>query len=190
MTIRYRLDPGRSRFTVQAFAGGLLSFVAHSPTFAVRDFRGGAVFQPGTPDGARWDITVRADSLTVTDNVRPADREDIEGRMRREVLETATYPEVRFEGRVESATQVGQGQYHLRLRGRLGLHGVDRPHELTARLLVYDDGIGVVGECPLKLSDYRIRPVTALGGTIKLKDQLRVAFDLVALQDGAKPEGP
>ena len=36
---RYRIDPGRSRFTVQAFATGLLSAFAHSPTFAVRDFR-------------------------------------------------------------------------------------------------------------------------------------------------------
>ena len=30
--------PGQSRFTVQAFAAGLLSFLGHSPTFAVRDF--------------------------------------------------------------------------------------------------------------------------------------------------------
>ena len=40
MMTRYRLDPGQSRFTVQAFATGMLSFLAHSPTFAVRAFRG------------------------------------------------------------------------------------------------------------------------------------------------------
>ncbi len=34
MMSRYRLDNKSSRFTVQAFATGLLSFAAHSPTFA------------------------------------------------------------------------------------------------------------------------------------------------------------
>ena len=40
MTTRYRFDPSLSRFTVRAFASGLLSFVGHSPTFAVRQFAG------------------------------------------------------------------------------------------------------------------------------------------------------
>jgi hypothetical protein len=35
------------------------------------------------------------------------------------------------------------------------------------------------------MSDHRIRPVTALGGAIKLKDELSLSFDLVGL-----PEGP
>jgi hypothetical protein len=38
MSTRHQIDAGRSRFTAQAFAGGLLSFFAHSPKFAVRDF--------------------------------------------------------------------------------------------------------------------------------------------------------
>jgi hypothetical protein len=37
MAVHYRLNPGESRFTVQAFASGLLSFLGHSPTFAIRD---------------------------------------------------------------------------------------------------------------------------------------------------------
>ena len=82
MGTRYRMDPGHSRFTVQAFAGGLLSFLGHSPTFAVRDFAGELCWEPDRPEGAGLVVTVRADSLELIDNVRPADREDIEGRMR------------------------------------------------------------------------------------------------------------
>ena len=52
MTVRYRLDPVRSRFTVQAFATGLLSFLAHSPTFGVRDFAGEMSFLTGAPTTA------------------------------------------------------------------------------------------------------------------------------------------
>lgn len=34
----YRIDAGRSNFTVQAFAVGLLSFMGHNPAFAVRRY--------------------------------------------------------------------------------------------------------------------------------------------------------
>ena len=52
-------------------------------------------------------------------------------------------------------------------------------------LQVFDDGLRLRGECPLRLSDYRIRPVTALGGTIRLKDELKLSFDLVGLPEGS-----
>jgi polyisoprenoid-binding protein YceI len=186
----YRLDPGHSRFTVQGFAGGMLSFLAHSPTFAVRDFAGELRLEDGSFQNARLAIAIRADSLELVDRVKPADREDIMGRMRREVLETARFPEIRFEAGVTSVTPTGDNQYGLRLDGRLALHGVTNPVSLDAQLLAYNDGVRLTGETPLHLSDYRIRPVTALGGAIHLNDRLLVAFDLVAWKDGCGPEGP
>ena len=33
------------------------------------------------------------------------------------------------------------------------------------------------------MSEFGIRPVTALGGTIKLKDELKLSFDLAALPE-------
>ena len=88
-TTRYRLDPALSRFTVQAFASGLLSFLGHSPTFVVRDFAGDVEFDEEALPNARFEVVVRADSLHLADNVGPADRQEIEGRMRREVRATA-----------------------------------------------------------------------------------------------------
>jgi hypothetical protein len=37
-TVRYVFDPSVSRFTVQAFATGLLCAFGHNPTIAIRDF--------------------------------------------------------------------------------------------------------------------------------------------------------
>jgi len=34
------------------------------------------------------------------------------------------------------------------------------------------------GQCAIILSAYRIRPVSALGGLIKLKDELKFNFDI------------
>jgi hypothetical protein len=39
----------------------------------------------------------------------------------------------------------------------------------------------------LQLPAYRIKRVTALGGMIKLKDEVRFTFDLVAWPEGRPP---
>jgi polyisoprenoid-binding protein YceI len=176
----YRLDPGHSRFTVQAFADGLLRFLAHSPTFAVRDFAGEVRLDPTAVVGGSLLLTARADSLDLLDQVSAADRQDIQGRMRGEVLETPRNPEIRLEATITSAAPVAAHDYQVQLDGGLTLHGAAQPQRASARLSVHTDGVRLTGEAPLYLSHFGIRPVTALGGGIRLNDRLRVAFDLVA----------
>jgi polyisoprenoid-binding protein YceI len=183
MRTRYRLDPGHSKFTVQAFAGGLLSFFAHSPTFAVRDFAGEVDFEDDAVESMRLQLAVKAGALALVDQVKAADRVEIEGRMRGEVLETAAYPEIRFEAAVRASERIEPGRYKVQLAGPLALHGVTREHQADVELLIFDDGVRLRGASPLRLSEYRIRPVTALAGAIKLKDELKVSFDLAALPE-------
>ena len=98
MTVRYRLDPAQSRFTVQSFAAGMLSFLGHNPTFAVSGFVGEMKFDLASPgEGASVRLTVRADSLQLMDKVSPSDRRQIEDTMRKETLEVAAFPEIAFE---------------------------------------------------------------------------------------------
>jgi polyisoprenoid-binding protein YceI len=185
MTARYRFDPAQSRFQVHAFATGMLSVFAHSPTFGVRDFRGSLGFEGPDYRGMMLDLVVIADSLELEDRVGATDRQDIEGRMRREVLEIATFPELRYEAAGSTPDQVAGNRYRVRVNGRLTAHGVTRPHACDAEILALSDGLILRGEFPLKMSEYRINPVTALGGTIRLKDELVVSFDLACF-----PEGP
>jgi polyisoprenoid-binding protein YceI len=183
-TARYRLDPGNSRFTVQGFAGGLLAFVAHSPTFAIRDFAGEMSFDPATAGDFRLDLRVLAASLDLLDRVRASDRADIQGRMLHEVLETGRFPEIHYEAAGTPVGAIAPHQYRLRLDGRLTVHGITNSHGVEAQLSVHTDGARLTGESALRLSDYHIHPVTALGGAIRLNDQLRLAFDLVAWKEG------
>src|SRR5689334_15027491 len=97
MADAFGIEPRESRFTVQAFATGALSFFGHSPTFAVRDFAGVIRFDGGEIRRMRLELKVQADSLELEDKVGANDRRDIEGRMRTEVLETAANPEVSFQ---------------------------------------------------------------------------------------------
>jgi polyisoprenoid-binding protein YceI len=174
----YRIDAGRSRFTVRAFATGVLSAFGHSPTIAVRKFTGEVRLPAGSPEGAAVSMAVEADSLVVTDDVGEKDRAEIERTMRQEVLETGRFPEVSFESTSVSAEKIYEGQYRLRIAGRLSLHGVTREVPIEAQVTWTDERLRARGEFALKQSDYRIKPVSAVGGTIKLKDELKLAFDL------------
>jgi polyisoprenoid-binding protein YceI len=185
MTASYRFDPSRCRFTVRAFATGVLSFFGHSPAFTVRDFDGTVRFEGGRVSGMRLRLVVRADSLELAGDAREADRQEIEGTMRRDVLETAAFPDVTYEAGDVATEAVSPGRYRVRMGGQLSLHGVRRAHPTDAELTVFDDGLRLGGQSPLRLSDYRIRPVSALGGTIKLKDELKVAYDLAAVLEQA-----
>jgi polyisoprenoid-binding protein YceI len=178
MTIRYTIDPGSSRFTVQAFASGMLSAFAHSPTFAIRDFSGELRFSSEALTDAVFELTVKADSLAAADSVSPRDRAEIESRMRAEVLETAAYPEIVFQSTDVAADRVAENWHRLRIQGNLSLHGVTHAERIDAQLRLPEEEMRLSGECRLLLSTYRIKRVSALGGMIQLKDELRFSFDL------------
>ncbi|HVG19951.1 MAG TPA: YceI family protein, partial [Blastocatellia bacterium] len=108
---RYRIDAGQSRFIVRAFAGGLLSGFAHDHTIAIRSFTGEAAFTYVTVSPASLQMTIKADSLAVTDKVSDSDRQKIQTTMRNEVLEVEKYPEIILKSTNVVATRTGEGHY-------------------------------------------------------------------------------
>jgi polyisoprenoid-binding protein YceI len=176
----YRVEAGRSRFIVRAFATGLLSAFGHSPTIAIRDFTGEARFSPDHPEAASLRLQIRADSLVVTDEVSDKDRRDIERQMRNDVLETARYPEIVFESTQVAAEKVMGSQYRTQIIGNLSLHGVTRECVIVAQVIAGEDALRASGEFSVRQSQFNIKPVSAVGGTIKLKDELKFSFDIVS----------
>lgn len=177
---RYRIDATQSRFTVRAFAGGFLSAFAHDHTIAIRDIGGEANFTYGTVEPASLRITIKADSLAVTDKISASDKEKIENTMRNEVLEVAKHPEITFKSNSVAATKTGDGQYQARISGDLTLHGVTRPLTIGAQLEFGDKTLRAKGAFTLKQSSFEIKPVSVAGGTIKVKDELKFTFEIVA----------
>lgn len=180
----YAIDPGVSRFTVRAFATGMFSSLGHSPTLAVRDFEGEAIFSPEAPDEARLKITIQAGSLSVTDNISDKDRRELERTMNQEVLETSKYPEILFESTKASASPAGEGQFAVNLVGTLTLHGVANSQAIAAQVSLMGDMLRAHGEFSVSQSAYGIKPVSVAGGTLRVKDELKCAFDIVARKKG------
>ena len=51
---------------------------------------------------------------------------------------------------------------------------------IPARVAVTGDMLRAFGEFSLRQSDYNIKPVSAIGGGLKVKDEVKFSFDIVA----------
>jgi polyisoprenoid-binding protein YceI len=178
--VRYRIDASRSRFIVEGVAEGMLSMFGHNPVIAVCGFGGDVRCVPDTLESASLLMLVQADSLAVVNKVSDKDRREMERGMREDVLEIARYPEVVFMSTKVAAQRTGEGRYQTRIDGNLSLHGVTRGQQINAQVTVNDSTLRAQGEFPLRQTDYNIRPVSAVGGTLKMRDELILSFDIVA----------
>jgi polyisoprenoid-binding protein YceI len=181
---RYVINPTVSRFTVKVFATGLLSAFGHSPTIAIRDMQGEVRFNPLDVAQSSMHFAVRADSLTVAENVSDKDRREMENEMRERVLEVTKYPQIVYDAPRVSVKNTGEGQNDIVLLGQLTLRGVTRAQPLPAKIAVTGGLLRAFGEFSLRQSDYNIKPVSAVGGALKVKDEVKLAFDIVARKDG------
>jgi len=176
----YRIDAAASKFTAQAFAEGLFSAFGHDPVVGIRDFQGEAQFVPGTFANASLKLTINVRSLAVVNDVKEKDRQEIERMMQGEVLESDKYPEIVFESSNIALTRLGEGRYRARVIGALTLHGVTQNNLwLNGEVSIDGSSIRTRGEFALKQTDFKIRPVSVAGGTLKLKNEVKCWFDVV-----------
>lgn len=180
--VRYRLDAAQSKFMVKAFAGGLLSAFAHDHNIAIKGISGEALITTDSVTPASLHMTIRADSLAITDKVSDKDRNEIETTMRTSVLEVQQYPEIVFKSTNISADKTGEGQYNAQIWGDVTLHGVTKSIWFKATVTVSDATLRARGSFALRQSDFKIKPPSAGGGTVKVKDELKFSFDIVGVK--------
>jgi polyisoprenoid-binding protein YceI len=127
----------------------------------------------GTLDDNRIEVLVRASELTVLDpNQSAGTRAEIQRRMLGpEVLDSARFPEIAFR----STTVEPGGTGHWRVTGDLRLHG--RVRSVTAAVVERDGHY--LGSLALKQRDFGIEPISIAVGTVKVKDALKLEFDIV-----------
>lgn len=183
-TVRYALDPKVSRFTVQAFAAGLFSSFGHNPVVAITDFSGEASVTPETIEPASLLIRIPATSLEVASDVSEKDRKEIERMMQQNVLESSSYPEIVFECSQFAHSVNANSQYWVSMNGDLTLHGVTRGQNISANVSINGDTLRAQGNFSLLQTDYEIELVSVAGGTLKVKDELKFTFDIVARKQG------
>jgi polyisoprenoid-binding protein YceI len=177
---RYVIDSRASRFTVQAFATGLLSRMGHNPIIGIRDFSGEMQFNPDKLEAGGFSLVIKSASLSVQNDISDKDLREIERLMNQEVLETAKFPEIVYEANSISVTKMTDMLCSATLNGKLTMHGVTRNQTIVVRVALLESMLRASGDFTLDQTDYNIKLVSVAGGALKLKDELKFSFEMVA----------
>src|SRR5215472_14258333 len=157
----------RSLISIHVHKSGLFSAFAHDHLIT-------APISSGTVDRHKMSvqITVATRQMKVMDpGVSDKDRAEIQETMLGpKVLNVEKYPEIRFtSSRVESL-----GAERYRVTGKLELHGASR--ELSFEVAGGPEQYQ--GKTKLKQTEFGIEPVAVAGGTVKVKDELEIEFNV------------
>lgn len=161
------IDAARSKLLVHVSKSGVFSGFADNHEVE-------ALISKGTIDesGARVKFSVDTRRMKVLDPQLPPDkRQQVQERMLGpEVLDSIRFPEITFE-----SSHVGQEREgKVKVDGQLSLHGVTKPVSILAQA---ENG-RYTGRFVLKQRDFGITPVSIAGGTVKVKDELTIEFDI------------
>jgi polyisoprenoid-binding protein YceI len=176
----YSLNENSGNIYVYTFKEGLLSKLAHDLLIDVTNFKVNAnVPEEGFSSG-NLDMELQANSLKVIcalkdgerqpDTLKEKDIADIERDMAKKVLHPEKYPTVNF---CSKGIQEKEGGYQL--KGELTLHGVTKPVEFDVKTT---NGENLTGMIPLLQKNYKIKPFKAMMGTLKIKNEINIGFDL------------
>jgi len=162
------VDTAHSRLTVRVFKSGLFSGFAH-------DHEISAPLSSGTVDATALSVDVHFDArrMTVLDpDASAGDRAKVQETMLSEkVLDAAKFPEIAFVSR--NVRVVGNNAYSA--EGDLTLHGVT--HAVTVSVSLANGHY--TGSAKLKQTDFGIQPIKIAGGSVKVKDEVEISFDIV-----------
>jgi polyisoprenoid-binding protein YceI len=184
-TVKFTIDKGVSRFGVQAFATGLLSSFGHNPKIEIRDYDADIVFVPESLDSASVRVTVQTGGMEVLDEMKRSDREKLEQEMYEKVLDVGHFPTAVYESKAINIQKQSNGPLRVEVAGELSFHGVTQSQPVQASVTVLGTMLRISGDFVLRQSDYGIKPVSFAAGALRLKDELKFTFDLVARQEQA-----
>ena len=164
-----QIDTAQSTLTVFVYKSGLFSAFADDHIVDAPIARG------TISDAAPLTVVigVQAGDLKVRDPKLSADkRAEVQTRMlSAEVLDTQKFPTIAFES---TAVEPG-GADRWTVTGRLTIHGQTRPVTFP----VTRANGRYRGSVTLKQRDFGITPISIGGGTVKVKDEIKIEFDVV-----------
>jgi hypothetical protein len=163
------IDVQHSTLTVFVYKSGLFSAFADDHVISA-PIAAGSISDESP---LAIDVRVRSGALRVLDPGLSSDRRaEVQARMLgAEVLDVATFPDITFA----STTVEPAGADHWNVTGRLTIHG----HARAIMFSVVRANGRYRGEVVIKQRDFGIEPVKVAGGAVKVKDELKVQFEIL-----------
>ena len=164
------IDTTRSTMTVYVYKSGLFSAFADNHVITAAIASGS--LSHDAPAGI--ELSIRAADLKVMDpNLSPDRRAEVQARMvGPEVLDVAKFPEIAFASTAIAST----AQDRWSVTGRLTIHGQTKSLTFSVRRT----GERYGGEVTISQRDFGIEPIRIAGGAVKVKDEVKIAFEIVS----------
>jgi polyisoprenoid-binding protein YceI len=164
------IDVHRSTITIHVGKAGLFSAAGHEHWINA-PINSGTLSESGTP---QVEFTVQSAKMTVKPDPKVDEKTQaqIQKDMEEMTLEPAKYPEISF--RSTRVDKTGDGQWNV--EGTLSLHGASKPIVLAVKR----SGDAYTGRVSVKQTDFGIKPVSVAGGTIKVKNEIDIEFQIFA----------
>lgn len=162
------IDVQRSTITIHVGKAGLLSAAGHEHWISA-PISSGSIGESPAP---HVEFSVETAKMTVKPDpkVDAKTQATIQKDMEDMTLDTKKFPAIAFRSsRVE---KVADGQW--KVNGDLSLHGVTKPVSLTVKRT----GDSYTTRIVLKQTDFGIKPISVGGGTIKVKNEVDIDFQI------------
>jgi polyisoprenoid-binding protein YceI len=162
-----KIDTQRSSITIHVGKAGLLSAAGHEH-WVNAPIASGSIGESGAP---HVEFSVETASMRVKPDPKVDSKTEatIQKDMETMTLEIAKYPEISFR-----STRVEKTADGWKVDGALSLHGVTKP----VSVVVKKNGDSYAGHTVLKQTDFGIKPISVAGGTIKVKNEIEIDFQV------------
>ena len=167
------IDSAHSKMTVHVYKSGLFSPFAHDHEIEA-PIESGEVNDSGS---LSVELRVNASKIRVMD---PGESEGTRAKIQAtmegaEVLDSKRFSEIHFQ-----STEVEpKGADHWLVHGKLDLHG--QTHPVSVEVTLKDERYQ--GTALLKQTQFGITPVKIAGGTVKVKDEIKIDFSIAATKE-------
>jgi polyisoprenoid-binding protein YceI len=163
------IDVSHSRMAVHVGKTGFFSAASHDHEIVAPISKGEV--DASKPFSVWFDVNV-ATMKVVDADASDADRSAVQQRMLGpEVLDAAQFHEIHFAS--ENVESIGEARW--RVHGQLTLHGQTKPIVLETSL---ENG-HYRGTATVLQTNFGITPIQVAGGTIKVKDEVQIEYDIV-----------
>lgn len=182
--VAYRVVAEKSRMTVHVGTAGLFKMFGHEHQIEVRRIEGRVDWDAEAPASSRFVLEIDASSLTVADEeLSEKDRAQVQSDMETKALALSENPRIVFESTEVKVEKTGGTNRRLTLRGTLSLRGMTKPVEVPLTLDVAEDRLTAKGEMELDSKTWSVPQITAVGGSVKTKQELKISFEVVAARE-------
>jgi polyisoprenoid-binding protein YceI len=186
--VSYSIDSQQSKIEIQVAKDGFLKAFGHDHLVSATRYSGEVQFDSAKVEESSVVFTVETTAMKVIDpGESEKDRNDVQATMLgKDVLDSTQYPQIKFSSSSVKSKPGSNGNLDLQIEGTLLLHGTTKLLTVPVQLRVGGDGALIAdAEVSLLQSDFGIAPYKAVGGTVRVKDKLKLTFHIVARKSGA-----